>query len=137
VTDPYGDPGTGIGLAARVILHLGELARLGPNDVAPFERTQPGMIQALDVRQPSLVKVLQRLRVGEVVEVERRFVGRTSRRMKVYRLTALGESAARDLRHRAPLPVPSPAPNDGWVAAPAPESGAPGTRARSPFEGTG
>jgi DNA-binding PadR family transcriptional regulator len=116
VTQPYGDPGKGIGLAARVILHLSSLQRLGPNDLARLEYTQQGMVATFDVLQGSLVRVLQRLRAGDVVTVERRFVAGANRRMKVYRLTALGEAAAQDLRHpKVDRPAPS-ADETSWVA---------------------
>lgn len=111
----YGDPGEGIGLAARVILHLSRVERLGPNDVARLDFTQQGMVAALHVRQGSLVKVLHRLRAGEVLTVERRFVADADRLMKVYRLTALGESTARNVRRRTIEP-PRPKTGTDWVA---------------------
>jgi DNA-binding PadR family transcriptional regulator len=116
VPDLFGDPGEGIGLAARVIVHLAALGRLGPNDIAQLEYTQQGMVARLDVHQGSLVKVLQSLEAGDVVQVERRFVGGVNRRLKVYLLTAIGESAARDIRHRAALSPPS-RPAGDWVAS--------------------
>ncbi len=111
----YGDPRKDIGLAARVILHLSRLESLGPNDMARLEFTQQGMVAAFAVRQGSLVKVLQRLRVGDVVTVERRFVADTDRHMKVYRLTALGEATARNIRRRN-LEPPRPETKNEWVA---------------------
>ena len=94
-------------MAARVILHLSSLPRLGPNDVAHLEQTQQGMVATFGVLQGSLVRVLQRLVAGEVVAVERRFVSGVNRRMKVYRLTPLGVAAAHDLRHpRIDRPLP-------------------------------
>jgi DNA-binding PadR family transcriptional regulator len=92
------DPSQGIGLAARVIVHLSALARLGPNDVATLSYTQQGMAAAFEVRHSSLVKVLFSLMAGDVVSVQRRFVGDANRRMKVYELTPKGAAAARDLR---------------------------------------
>jgi DNA-binding PadR family transcriptional regulator len=97
---PYGDPNEGIGLAARVLLHLAQLPRLGPNDIAPIERTQQGMVQRLGTRQGSLGKVLHRLCVGEVLRVEKSWVGGVNRRLKVYHLTPLGQAAAGDLLRR-------------------------------------
>jgi DNA-binding MarR family transcriptional regulator len=94
----YGDPNQGIGLAARVILFLYGLGPLSPNDMALLSYTQQGMAKELQVRQDSLVRVLQRLTASGVTIVERRFVVDANRRMKVYRLTYLGESAARSLR---------------------------------------
>ncbi len=111
----YGDPSQGIGLAARVILHLSHVVPLGPNDVAHLDCTQTGMARALAVRQGSLVKVLQRLLAGNVVAVERRFVADADRHMKVYRLTPLGMTTARNVR-RHTLEPPRPITPSGWVA---------------------
>jgi hypothetical protein len=118
----YRGPNEGIGLAARVILHLSHLDRTGPNDVARLDSTQQGMVTAFGVRQSSLGRVLQHLLAGEVVTVERRFVADANRRMKVYRLTALGESTAHTLGRRRSEPPP-PAPRNEWVAARPVESG--------------
>jgi DNA-binding PadR family transcriptional regulator len=102
------NPNEGKGLAARVLLHLGKQARLGPNDLAQIESTQEGMASALGVWQGSLVRVLQRLKAGGGVSVERRFVAGANRRMKVYALTEIGKSAAYDLRHRDLSDPPPP-----------------------------
>jgi hypothetical protein len=99
VPNSDGSPEAGIGLAARVILHLSRLGRLGPNDVARAERTQQGMVLALQVPQSSLVMVLQPLLAADVLTVERRFISDFDRRMKVYCLSEIGESAAWDLQH--------------------------------------
>lgn len=88
--------------AGRVIVHLSSLGRLGNDDVGLPGFTQRGMSEALDIRQGTLTKVLSRLRAARVVEVDRRHVRGQPRRLNVYRLTALGESVARDLRHRRP-----------------------------------
>jgi hypothetical protein len=66
------DPGEGIGLAARVILHIAGLNHLSPNDVAGLEYTQQGMAAVFGVRQSSLVKVLKSLLAGDALSVERR-----------------------------------------------------------------
>jgi DNA-binding PadR family transcriptional regulator len=58
------------------------------------------MSEALSIRQGTLTKVLSRLVAAKVVEVDRRHVHGQSRRLNVYRLTALGESVARDIRVR-------------------------------------
>lgn len=89
--------------AGRVIVHLASLGRLGNDEVARIGHTQRGMTEALGIRQGTLAKVLSRLESAEVVEVDRRHVQGEPRRLKVYRLTALGESVARDLRHRRSL----------------------------------
>jgi len=93
----FGDPDQGIGLATRVIVYLARLGHHGINDVARVASTQQGMVATLKVHQGSLVRVLQRLHAGNVVSVQRRFVLESNRRMKVYALTDLGESLARDL----------------------------------------
>ncbi|MGA8276330.1 MAG: hypothetical protein WB852_08585, partial [Thermoplasmata archaeon] len=116
----------GLGLARRVILHLSGLSRLGNDEVARIGFTQQGMATALGARQGSLVRVLQRLEAAGVLTVDRRHVSGVARRLKVYRLTALGESLARDLRHPGaapPRPIeptrpqePTRAPSTGdWV----------------------
>jgi DNA-binding PadR family transcriptional regulator len=110
------DPQSGIGLAARVILHLFRLGRLGLNDVARAGYTQQGMVEELEVRQSTLVSVLKDLLAGEIISVERRFVERINRRVKVYTLTATGVSAARDLIVTSETLPESPTPS-GWVSA--------------------
>jgi DNA-binding MarR family transcriptional regulator len=115
-----GEASAGIGLAARVILHLARLGRLGPDDLAKVGSTQQGIAAALQVSQGSLVRVLQRLVAGEMVSVERRHVARISRRLKVYTLTGRGESAARDLRHRR-IDTLRPRPQDTWAAGGVPK----------------
>jgi len=115
VAESFGDPSEGMGLAARVLLHLAELAPLGPNDIASLGRTQQGIVAVLAVRQGSLTKVLSRLLAGDAVTVERRYVSGANQRLKVYRLTSLGESLARDLRRRLLPPRPSEATGE-WIA---------------------
>jgi DNA-binding PadR family transcriptional regulator len=119
VSEPFGDPHRGKGLAARVIVHLSRLKPLGPNDLAPLERTQQGMVILFGVRQGSLVKVLQRLLAGDVVLVERWYVAGAHRRLKIYSLTALGRALARDLRRRPDLPSPPDSVSD-WSPPRAP-----------------
>ena len=84
--------------AGRVILHLASLGRLAYDDVGLAGHTQTGMCEALSIRQGTLTKVLSRLVAAKVVEVDRRHVHEQPRRLNVYRLTALGESVARDIR---------------------------------------
>jgi len=93
--------GEGLGLGRRVLLHLSGLGRLGYDEVARVGYTQQGMAAALSARQGSLVRVLQRLEAGGLLTVDRRHVSGVPHRLKVYRLTSLGESIARDLRHPA------------------------------------
>ncbi|MCI4342992.1 MAG: hypothetical protein L3J92_02605 [Thermoplasmata archaeon] len=112
---PFGDPGRGIGLAARVILHLSHAEHLGPNDAGRLHATQQGMVAALSARQSSLVKVLQSLLASGVVVVERRFVADADRHMRVYRLTPLGQSTARNIERRAQEAV-SVVPPSPWTA---------------------
>jgi DNA-binding MarR family transcriptional regulator len=121
---PSRDPSQGVGLAARVILHLAGLKHLGPNDIAGLAYTQPGMVAGLGVRQSSLVKVLFNLMAAGVVTMERRFVGEANRRMKVYELTPFGESAARDLR-RVTEHQPSDTTGGDWSPGSTPKGGIP------------
>ncbi len=90
----------GANLAGKVIVHLSLLGRLGNDEVGRLGFTQAGMSDALGIRQGSLTKVLSRLEAAQVIEVDRRHVQRQPRRLNVYRLTSLGESVARDIRHR-------------------------------------
>lgn len=84
--------------AARVIRHLGSLGRLPYDEVAPIGFTQRGISEAVGLRQGTLAKALARLAAADVVEVRRGHVRGEPRRLKIYRLTSLGESLARDLR---------------------------------------
>jgi DNA-binding PadR family transcriptional regulator len=63
--------------------------------------TQRGMTEALQVRQGTLVRVLQGLESAGVLTVSRGHVSGVNHRLKVYRLTSRGEALARDARgHR-------------------------------------
>ncbi|MCI4321306.1 MAG: hypothetical protein L3K05_03245 [Thermoplasmata archaeon] len=85
----------------RVILQVMAQGRLAPGEVAPFGLSQAGMGEALHLTQSSLAKTLGRLVAAGVLTVGRRHVEHQDRRLKVYELTPLGESLARDLRHRS------------------------------------
>ncbi|HYK93659.1 MAG TPA: hypothetical protein VEY07_06420 [Thermoplasmata archaeon] len=87
-------------ISQRVVLHLSRQPRLAYGDVAPVELTQRGMTQSLSVAQPALAKVLARLVDGGALLEMRTHVSGASRRLKVYQLTALGESIAVELRRR-------------------------------------
>jgi DNA-binding MarR family transcriptional regulator len=89
-------------LAGKVIVHLSMLGRLGNDEVGRLGFTQGGMSGVLGIRQGTLTKVLSRLEAAQVVEMDRRHVEGQPRRLNVYRLTALGESVAREIRHRRP-----------------------------------
>lgn len=95
----------GAGTSGRVISHLASLGRLGNDEVGRLDFTQRGMSDALAIPQGTLTKVLSRLVAAKVIEVDRRHVRGQPRRLNVYRLTALGESVARDLRHRSTAPT--------------------------------
>ena len=86
--------------AGRVIVHLASLGRLANDDVAKRGYTQGGIVDALGIPQGTIAKVLDRLEAADVVETSTRHVSGEPRRLKVYRLTALGESVARELRLR-------------------------------------
>ncbi|HTT25671.1 MAG TPA: hypothetical protein VMH90_01740 [Thermoplasmata archaeon] len=104
---PRVDPGT-LYLSQRVLLHLQRLGAHAANEVAPMGATQGGMTTALDTGQSSLTKVLTRLVAAGALTESRGHVEGAPRRLKVYRLTPLGESIARDLRHRTPGGVAPP-----------------------------
>ena len=89
--------------AGKVIVHLALLGRLGNDEVGRLGFTQRGMTAALGIRQGNLTKVLSRLQAARVIEVDRRHVAGEARRVNVYRLTALGESVAREIRRRGQL----------------------------------
>ncbi|HZY91168.1 MAG TPA: hypothetical protein VFG07_00120 [Thermoplasmata archaeon] len=95
-------------ISQRVVLHLSRQPRLAYGDVAPPELTQAGMARALTTSQPTLARVLQRLVDGDAVLEMRTHVRGQPQRLKVYQLTALGESIARDLRARAGSATGSP-----------------------------
>ena len=86
--------------AGRVILHLAGLGRLAYDEVGLIGHTQGGMCDALSIRQGTLTKILSRLIAAKVIEVDRRHVHGQPRRLNVYRLTAMGESVAREIRSR-------------------------------------
>jgi hypothetical protein len=86
-------------VAGRVILHLYSLGRLANDEVGLTGYTQRGISEAIGVRQGTLTKVLSRLRAARILEVDRRHVHGEPRRLNVYRLTSLGESVAKGLRH--------------------------------------
>ena len=95
----------GADTSGRVIAHLSSLGRLGNDDVGQLGFTQKGMSGALAIRQGTLTKVLSRLEAARVIEVDKRHVRGQPRRLKVYRLTPLGESVARELRHPRSAPT--------------------------------
>ncbi len=96
------EPSEPAATAGRVISHLFSLGRLGREEIATVGHTQKGMTDTLHVRQGTLAKVLSRLEAAGVLETDRRHVSGQPRRLKVYYLTGLGESVARDLRHKVP-----------------------------------
>jgi len=89
-------------LSQRVVLQIYRQGALGPHEVAPVELCQLGLVGSLGVRQSALTKVLTRLVAAGVLATDRRHVEGQPRRLKVYQLTPLGESLARDLRRSFP-----------------------------------
>lgn len=83
-------------LSRRILLHLFELGRVGPDGIGRPEATQRGIGTALGAEQSALSKVLRRLTAGGAIEVTRRHVFGGDRRIKVYSLTLRGESLARE-----------------------------------------
>ena len=94
-------------ISQRVVLHLSTQGVLGPHDVASLGFTQPGISQALGIRQNALTNVLRRLVAAGVIVEDVRHVQGQPRRLKVYQLTPRGDALGRELRHpRAPRPLP-------------------------------
>lgn len=89
---------TALFLSQRIVLHLAQLGTLGPAEVAPVGFSQLGISQALKVRQNALTNVLRRLVAAGALTEDVRHVRGQPRRLKVYRLSARGESLAHDLR---------------------------------------
>jgi PKD repeat protein len=84
-------------LSQRVMLHLYLQGHLAEGEVAPFGFTQGGMAEKLQVAQSPLSSVLRRLVVAGLVTQDTRHVRGQPRRLRVYRLTPVGEVVARDL----------------------------------------
>ena len=99
-TPPGVDPAA-LRLSQRIVLHLYRLGSFDPRELSPRGATQLGMTEELSVRQSSLTKVLIRLVAAGVLEEARSHVRGMPRRLKVYWLTPLGTSLARDLRSSA------------------------------------
>lgn len=95
-------------ISQRIVVHLSQQGRLGPDEVATVGFTQGGISRALGVPQTSLTNVLRRLEAGGLVTVDTRHVRGQPRRLKIYRLTARGEELARELRHPPPNSGSSP-----------------------------
>jgi hypothetical protein len=84
----------------EILLHLGQLGRPHPDEVADPTRTQGGMSEHLGMPQNVVSPILRRLEAAGVVAVELRHVRDARRRLKVYRLTDRGEAVVRALRSR-------------------------------------
>jgi DNA-binding MarR family transcriptional regulator len=110
-------------LSHRVVVHLGTLGRLLPDEVARPERTQQGITDLLSCPQSTLSRVLNRLVASGVLERERRHVRGLDRRVYAYTLTPRGEELARELRSRAVYVTPTARPPvlpESPAASPAP-----------------
>ena len=92
----------GIRASERVILHLYRAGATTDGHALPTSLTQAGMVKALGVTQSAVTRTLGRLRAAGVLQEDRQFILGRARRLKVYRLTPLGESLARNLdrKHR-------------------------------------
>lgn len=97
-------------LSQRVVLHIARQGSARPDEVAPNELTQAGMVAGLGANQSSLAHVLRTLEAAGVVGVEVRHARGRARRVKVYVLTPRGESLARELRVAAARSRPPAAP---------------------------
>jgi DNA-binding MarR family transcriptional regulator len=87
-------------ISARILLHIARQPRVGREEVPPPSLTQAGIAEALGSTQASVSNALNRLVDGGAVEVERSYVQHRWIRLKTYRLTALGERLARQIRQR-------------------------------------
>lgn len=90
-------------LSQQILLHLAGLGPIEWHEVTPLGYTQRGLGEALGVRQGFVSNVLARMTAAGLVAHDLRHVHGVPRRVKVYRLTPLGQSMARRLRN-APLP---------------------------------
>jgi PKD repeat protein len=95
---PVDEPsGPRLKLSQRVMLHLYLQGHLADGEVAPVGFTQGGMADKLEVAQSPLSSVLRRLLVAGLVTQDTRHVRGQPRRLRVYRLTPVGDVVARDL----------------------------------------
>jgi DNA-binding MarR family transcriptional regulator len=104
IEPPSGVPSASVGSSApsvrlsyRLLVHLATQGRLAPGEVATFAFTQAGMAQALGTTQSTLSNVLGRLVRAGVLTSELGHVPGQTRRLRVYRLTTLGETIAREV----------------------------------------
>lgn len=91
---PYGNLRT----SYRILLHVARQGRTQPGDIPPIGLTQTGMIAALGVNQGTLAGPLQRLVLSGALTTERGHARGVDRRVKIYRLTPLGERLVEELR---------------------------------------
>ena len=97
-------------LSQRVVLHLAAQGRLYDDEIATPAFTQAGMSEALMVGQSPLSNILRRLVLGGVLAEDVRHVRGRPKRLRVYRLTTMGEALAAELRRRGTTPVGGTAP---------------------------
>jgi PKD repeat protein/DNA-binding MarR family transcriptional regulator len=93
-------PGERLRLSQKVVVHLYSLGTLRDDEVAPATFTQAGMSERLDVGQSPLSNVLRRLVMAGVITQDVRHVRGKPRRLRVYRLTPMGEALATELRRQ-------------------------------------
>lgn len=91
----------------RILLHLARQGRYGPDEIPPKAFSQAGMVEATGLTQGAIVGILQRFVAAGVLSVERGHVHGIDRRVKIYRLTDVGETVVREIRRRQSAP-PSP-----------------------------
>ncbi len=91
-------------LSQRVVLHIYQQGRLMDDEVATLAFTQAGMSEKLGIGQSPISNILRRLEVGGVLKQDVRHVFGRPRRLRVYRLTAMGEALALELMRRRPRP---------------------------------
>lgn len=87
-------------LARRIVLHLAHQPRLTDDDVATVAYTQAGLADAIVATQGAVSKIAVRLVAAGILNVQKRHVQRSERRLRVYTLTWKGENLALELENR-------------------------------------
>lgn len=95
-------------LARRILLHLVNQPRLGPDDIPTIAFTQAGLADAIVATQGAVAKITRRLVAAGVLAQERRHVQGEPRRLQVYTLTWKGENLALSLESKSPKGPTSP-----------------------------
>ena len=90
-------------ISARLVVHIARQPRLSASDHGLSPLTQEGMAEALKSTPASVSHALGRLSIAGLIRDSRRHVSGRSRRVRVYQLTAEGETMARYILNRMAL----------------------------------